>query len=188
MKKKKRNLLNFKHLGSQPRASEFWIACLHSLCIVEGGGKWTINGFVCKFIYKNICQVVYFTDLLTYTCYRSKICICTCTYVPHPLCMVSRSRDNMKMPYFCEPDAMTQFSGWCSYCGYCGNKDSLNVTQGVTREPPQQWFSYFFSLQCARTAGWGRSLRPPSFFAIVVLHAGDGISQLTWVPWKKREN
>lgn len=85
----------------------------------------------------------------------------------------------MKMPYFCEPDAMTQFSGWCSYCG---KKDSLNVTQEVTREPPQQWFSYFFSLQCARTAGWGRSLRPPSFFAIVVLHAGDGISQLTWVP------
>lgn len=134
-------------------------------CIVEvGARKWTINGFVCKFIYKNTHQVVYFTDLLTYTCYKYKICICAWTYVPHPLCMVLRSTDNIKMPYFCELYMMTQFSGCCSYCG---NKDSLNVTQGVTQvtqEPPQQLFSYFFSLQCAGTAGWRRSLRPPSFF------------------------
>lgn len=154
---------------------------LHS----EGGGagKWTINGFVCKFIYKNRDQVVYFTDLPTCTCYRFKICICTRMFIPHPLCMALRSKDNMKMPYFCELDVMTQFSGWCSYCG---NKDSRNVTQGVTTEPPQQLFSYFFILQRAGTAGWGRSLRPPSFFAIV-LHAGDGISQLTWVSWKKKK-
>lgn len=58
----------------------------------------------------------------------------------------------MKMPYFCELDAMTQLSGWCSYCV---NKDSLNVTQGVTREPPQQLFPYFsiFNVQEQQVGG-----------------------------------
>lgn len=165
MKKQRKKKKSIELQTSGKATESIWILnSMFTFPLHSGGGagKWTINGFVCKFIYKNINQVVYFTDLMTYTCYRYKICICTCTYVRHPLRVVLRSRDNMKMPYFCEFDAMTQFSGWCSYCG---NKDSLNVTQGVTREPPQQLFSFFFfqSAMC-RNSRLGKKFKTPIIF------------------------
>lgn len=68
----------------------------------------------------------------------------TCACVPHPLHVDLRSRDKVTTPHFCVPDAMTQFSGWCSYCG---PEDSHNVTQGVTREPSQAILFLFFFFQ-----------------------------------------
>lgn len=181
---KKRNLLNFKHLGSQPRASEFWTACLHSLCIVEwGAGKWTINGFVCKFIYKKYTSSRLFywlTNLYMLQIQNMYLHMYVCTTSTlHGFEKQSQHKNALFLWTWCDDTVQ-----WLVQL-LCEQGQSQCDTRGHSGASSAVVF-LFFNLQCAGTAGWGRSLRPPSFFAIV-LHAGDGISQLTWVSWKKKE-
>lgn len=84
----------------------------------------------------------------------------TCACVPHPLRVDLRSRDKVTTPHFCVPDAMTQFSGWCSYCG---PEDSHNVTQGVTWEPSQAilFLFFFFSVHDVQEQKAGGDVSKP---------------------------
>lgn len=104
----------------------------------------------------------------------------TCACVPHPLRGDLRSRDKVTTPHFCVPDAMTQFSGWCSYCG---PEDSHNVTQGVTREPSQAiLFLFFFSVHDVQEQKAGGDVSKPllsQLFVAIVLYVWHHVSWQT---------
>lgn len=149
----------------------------------RGAGKWTINRFVCKFIYKKYTSsrlLYWLTNLYILQIQNMYLHVYVCTTSTLHGFEKQRQHENALFLWArCHDTAQWLVQLLCEQGqSQCDTRGHSGASSAVV--------SLFFNLQCAGTAGWGRSLRPPSFFAIV-LHAGDGISQLTQVSWKKKK-
>lgn len=142
MKKKKKSI----ELQTSGKPTEnIWISNsvftfpLHS----EGGaGKWTVNRFVCNFLYKNIHQVVYVIDIVTYTC----ACIHIKYVSAHVLMYHTHSA------WFWEAETMwkclisVNLMWWHSSvagAAIVGTRTVATWHKGSLGSLPQQLFSYF---------------------------------------------